>query len=266
MKKSIFELSRAGDVAGVMECLAVKSDLKKTNEYGFTALQCAAMGTNTANPDDVITIMGMLIEKGCPLEYQDKNGRTAFYLCAEFSLSLKPVRFLVERGASFDVRNSFNIHVVENALLPETREYISKLTGVPVPVKPDRLPERKIGRAEWKEKIEEIKRIIGEIGNKKIIALMSNGITRKDGFDDCVSELDDSGKKEKDILGFCFITRQDTDRAKETGQLTVSFWGSPDGNDKATVTVGKIIEECFTKAEMKVVWDKSAANRPIVLI
>ncbi len=121
----IFEAARKGDSVQVKKCIASGFDAARVNEHGFTALQCAAMGTNDADPDSMIRIMGMLIDAGCPLEYVGKGGRTAFYLCAEFSTSLEPVRFLKERGANVNVANADNVHVIENALLPATKEYIS---------------------------------------------------------------------------------------------------------------------------------------------
>jgi hypothetical protein len=108
--------------------------------------------------------------------------------------------------------------------------------------------------------------VFSELEKKAIITTCSSGMTQKDGFDDCVSIMDDKGLSEGSIIGFCFVTAQDIDRARSYAQLPISLWGSPDGNDEATLRVGEALVEALKREGMEVVWDATAGSRPIVLL
>lgn len=47
--RSIFDAAKEGDVDAVRACLASGADPAAIDEYGFTALQSAAAGTNSGN-------------------------------------------------------------------------------------------------------------------------------------------------------------------------------------------------------------------------
>ncbi|MGY0035368.1 ankyrin repeat domain-containing protein [Pedobacter sp. NJ-S-72] len=133
--KNIFEAARQGDISLLKKILLTKPDLAEFNDYGFTALHCAAMGTNLVDDEIMMELLKLLVEAGSPLEILSLDGRTPLYLCAEFSSSLKPVQFLIDAGANPDVYAGN--HIVENARLPEVQELLAELTGVAIPVEPE---------------------------------------------------------------------------------------------------------------------------------
>src|SRR5688500_11430515 len=81
----IFDAARAGDVESVQACLDAGADPNAVNGYGFTALQCAAAGSDTTAVPKNLAVLKLLLDAGSPLEYVGKGGRTALYLAAEFS-------------------------------------------------------------------------------------------------------------------------------------------------------------------------------------
>jgi len=56
MKKTIFEAACAGDVAAVRSFLDGGADVSALSKHGFTALQSAAMGANTAPEADNLEV------------------------------------------------------------------------------------------------------------------------------------------------------------------------------------------------------------------
>jgi hypothetical protein len=66
------------------------------------------------------------------------------------------------------------------------------------------------------------------------------------------------------LIGLCFYTRQDLNRAKRSSDLTLGFWAGPAGASAAMQRVGHRIVDAFTAAGLAVGWDGSAAHRPTV--
>src|SRR5262245_20997851 len=96
----IYDAAREGYVEMVRECLDAGADPSATNEDGFTALHCAAMGANLADINRIIDVMKLLVGAGSPIEAVGGGGRTALYLASEFSRSVAPVQYLLNAGAN----------------------------------------------------------------------------------------------------------------------------------------------------------------------
>lgn len=158
----IFTAARAGDLQRVDALLRADADPAAVNDYGFTALHCAAMGTNSAEEAAIASVIQRLIEARSPLEQPSKDGRTALYLAAEFSPSLAPVQLLVESGAKADTyygTDRSGPHIVVNAMAPEVQEYLSALTGFPIPEPEPDIPPVKMTASQWKEARQRIENV-----------------------------------------------------------------------------------------------------------
>lgn len=66
------------------------------------------------------------------------------------------------------------------------------------------------------------------------------------------------------LVGLCFYTRQDLNRAKRSSDLSLGFWAGPEGASAAMEQVGRTIVDAFSAAGLAVDWDGSAAQRPTV--
>jgi ankyrin repeat protein len=66
--KNIFAAVRSGDLPAVKAFLEQGADLFARNEYGFTALPCAAMGCNTTDEQTAVAIIELLLKAGSPVE------------------------------------------------------------------------------------------------------------------------------------------------------------------------------------------------------
>lgn len=261
----IFKASREGDIEAVKEYINKGIDLNQKNEHGFTALHCAAMGSNQVEPEMILKVIKLLVEAGCSLEIEGNSKRTALYLLAEFSQSLEPIKYLVEKGANPNICDEYGNHIVKNAMLEEVQIYLSQLTGVPIFVPKPALPKAKIAPHIWKKVYSDLKKIFKSLSQKHIIALQDAGYTQSDAFDDCVEAFHKKRNK-NEIIGFCFYTGQDKERAKNESLLPIGIWGAPNGEDEATITIGKLVVEKFEEQGYKSDWDGTASMRPTVLL
>ncbi len=260
--KTIFDAARAGDIESLKEHLKAKPNLAALNDYRFTALHCAAMGSNSVEKSIILEALRLLVEAGSPLEMIGGGGRTALFLLAEFSPSVEPVQYLIDAGANPNVYSEHKIHVVENAMMPEVQKLLSDLTGVPIPPEPEPRPKDvKISSAVWKKIKLNIDIVFKELSDAGLIVLQDAGTTQSDGFDDC-SQMFHEHSNKNSIIGFCFYSRQDLNRAKRSSDLPLSFWGAPDGNSNDTEKVGTVIVEAFKKAGFTVAWNGKSSMRP----
>lgn len=258
--------ARGGDVEAVRAALDAGADVHAVGEYGFTALHAAAMGTNQAAEPDIMEVLRLLVAAGSPLEaFKPGDGRTALYLAAEFARSPAPVRLLADAGARVDVFDGHGNHVIINAMMPSVKALISELTGRPIPPPPPPQPKRvKMKAAEWRAARASMQPVFEAIRRARLIVLEDAGTTQSDGFQDCVETYHERGKPE--IVGFCFYTRQDLNRAKRTSQLTLAFWGAPDGEPHQMERAGQVVVDAFREAGFVVDWNGSGAMRPTVFL
>ncbi|WP_413753276.1 hypothetical protein NRF20_24445 [Streptomyces sp. R-74717] len=70
------------------------------------------------------------------------------------------------------------------------------------------------------------------------VALVGAGTTQFDGFDDCTEAAYARGGSLAGLVGFCYYTRQDAERARDTGYLSLAFWGAPDGSTRTMEHAG----------------------------
>lgn len=258
----IFEAARAGKIDVVRQHIESGADLAQMNDYKFTALHCAAMGTNSMDKDTALTMVKLLVDAGSPLESVGNSGRTPLYLMAEFSNHLEPLQYLVEAGANPDVSSEHNVHVVINANTDEVQEYLSKLTGFPIPPPPPPRPKAvKLNATAWKKAKADLDMVFSQLEKAGLIVLQNAGTTQDDGFSDC-SEIYHGHADKAAIKGFCFYTGQDLSRAKRSGELTLAFWGAPEGEKKAMLQVGQMVTTAFTEAGFVVDWNGSGSMRP----
>ncbi|ADU38019.1 DUF6891 domain-containing protein [Variovorax paradoxus] len=263
--KKIFEAAREGDVQTVRACIEAGADMAAVNKQGFTALQCAAMGSNQTEVEPNLAVLRLLLEAGSPLEYISTDGRTALYLAAEFAPTTDAVQLLLDAGANADVSDSHGNHVTVNAMMEEVVELLARVTGKPIPEPPPPEPDPvKMTTAQWraaKARIDEVFDVLTKAG---LVALQDAGQTQSDGFSDCSEAFHERGGEAAGVHGFCFYTRQDLNRAKRSSQLSLAFWGAPKGADADMLRVGELIVERFRKAGFEVRWNGAAAMRPEV--
>ena len=207
---NIFEAAKTGDLEEVRRHINAGVNLEEKNKYGFTALHCAATGTNSADGASILKVIQLLIDSGSPLESIGGGGRTALYLAAEFSPLLDPIELLLKYGANPDVYSEHGIHVVENAMIEEARELLFKLTGVPIPPPPiPEPPDKKIYASEWREIKKVLDEVFDQLQQRHIIAIQDAGTTQEDGFSDCSQIYHENKANGINSIGFCFYSRQD---------------------------------------------------------
>lgn len=262
--RSIFDAAKEGDVDAVRACLASGADPAAIDEYGFTALQSAAAGTNSGNIKKITEVIRVLVEAGSPLEYTGKSGRTALYLAAEFSPKVQPVQALIDAGCNPDVCDSHGNHITVNAMTPAVKKLLSSLTGKKLEKKPAKKKTAPLTTAEWNKIKRELKPVFAALETEGLVTLMNTGTTQEDGFDDCVQIYHERKATESEIKGFCFYSRQDSARARESGILPLSFWGAPEGTDRDMKRVGDIIVKTFSDSGFRVEWNGRGDTRPLV--
>lgn len=271
----IFEAAKKGDIAAVKQFIAAGVDVNTMNDYKFTALHCAAMGANSADNANIVEIMLALINAGSNLERLGGGGRTALYLAAEFSKSLAPVQALLEAGAKADIEDEHGNHIVNNAMMPDVQALLSKITGEPIPAPKIETPPIKMSTAQWNAAKLKVDAIFDELNKAGLIALQNAGTTQDDGFSDCAELFQAQGGATNiasrdgantGLQGFCFYTGQDQSRAKRTSQLSLAFWGAPEGAPKDMQRVGKLIVDTFKQHGFTVNWNGSGNMRPTVYL
>ncbi|MDP9991554.1 bifunctional non-homologous end joining protein LigD [Variovorax boronicumulans] len=263
--KKIFEAAREADVQTVRACIEAGADMAAVNKQGFTALQCAAMGSNQTEVEPNLAVLRLLLEAGSPLEYIGTDGRTALYLAAEFAPTTDAVQLLLDAGANADVSDSHGNHVTVNAMMEEVVELLARVTGKPIPEPPPPEPDPvKMTTAQWRAAKARIDEVFNALTKAGLVTLQDAGQTQSDGFSDCSEAFRERGGKAAGVHGFCFYTRQDLNRAKSTSQLSLAFWGAPKGADADMQRVGELIVEHFRKAGFEVRWNGAAAMRPEV--
>jgi bifunctional non-homologous end joining protein LigD len=266
MEKNIFDAARFGDLSAVEAHLSRGIDLAAKNEYGFTALHCAAMGCNTVNEQTAIAVINVLLKAGSPVDATSNDGRTALFLAAEFSPMVEPLRLLIQAGAKADVRSAHGIHIVANAMAEEVQKFLSALTGHPLPAPRVEMAAVKLAAPEWRKAKLKIDEVFGVLSQSGLVILHDAGTTQEDGFSDCAEEFHARGGFVAGLLGFCFYTRQDLNRAKRTSQLSLAFWGAPDGAPDSMLRVGQQVVDAFRKNGFVVDWNGSPSMRPTVFL
>lgn len=266
MEKNIFEAARSGELEMVKAHLDQSVDLASRNQYGFTALHCAAMGCNTVIEQKASAVIDLLLKAGSPVNATSRDGRTALYLAAEFSPTVKPLKLLIAAGAETDVRDDHGNHIVANAMAKEVQEFLSGLTGHPIPTPPLELESVKLSASEWRTAKSHIDKVFNELSQSGLVTLQDAGTTQEDGFSDCAEEFRARGGFEAGLAGFCFYTRQDQNRAKRTSHLPMAFWGAPSGASDAMLQVGQQVVDAFRQSGFIVDWNNSFSMRPTVYL
>jgi len=264
--KDIFDAARSGEIETVKVHLNQGVDLSATNEYGFTALHCAAMACNAVDEPKALAVIDLLLKAGSPVEAVSNDGRTVLFLAAEFSRTVAPLEVLIRAGAKADVRNAHGVHIVTNAAAKQVQRFLSDLTGHPIPApRPARLSV-KLGAAEWRAAKLQLDQVFNALSQSGLVALQDAGTTQEDGFSDCAEQFRARRGLGIGLRGFCFYTRQDLNRAKRTSRLSLAFWGAPDGAPEATTRVGQQIVDAFCKQGFVVDWNGSPSMRPTIFL
>lgn len=259
----IFDAAREGDIATVRACLAAGADPAAINAYGFTALQTAAMGSNTTPVERNLAVLRALLDAGSPLEYAGKDGRTALYLAAEFAPTTDAVQLLIDAGAKADIRDGHGNHILVNAMTDEVIELLSRVTGKPIPEPPPPEPEPvKMTPAQWRAARLRIDAVFVALRQAGVVALHDAGYTQSDGFSDASEAFIDGGGAAAGLHGVCFYTRQDLNAAKRSSRLSLAFWGAPEGADADMLRVGGLIVGVFRDAGFELRWNETASRRP----
>jgi bifunctional non-homologous end joining protein LigD len=261
---NIFEAARAANLVATRAFLDAGAKVDAVNNAGFTALECAAMGTNGTPADQHLPVLRLLIEAGSTLEHQGSGGRTALYLAAEFSRGPEAVQLLLDAGAQADIRDEHGNHVVENAMMPVVKALLSQITGHPIPKKEEAPEPRKMSMSQWRAAQKKIDAAFDILESAGIIALQDAGHTQEDGFADAAELFRARGGSEAGLAGMCFYTRQDLNRAKRSSDLALAIWGGPEGEVESTKRVGRKLVEAFGIVGLSVRWNGSERVRPTV--
>lgn len=262
----IFDAARNCDPQTVKKFIDDGADLTLSSEYGFTALQCAAMGSNScAEESRLMKTLRLLIDAGSPLEAKSKDGRTALFLLAEFSPFVAPVQLLIDAGANADVSDSHGNHITVNAMMEEVQELLSEVTGVALVEPEPELQSVKMSSKSWHKASKAIGEVFESLTRRNIIALADAGYTQSDGFADCAERLH-GHPDANSVIGFCFYTRQDLNTAKESSQLYLGIWGAPEGKDEETIAIGKLAVDIFKQHGFEAEWNGTASVRPCILL
>ncbi len=266
MNTNIFDACRESNLELVKKLLTQKIDLTTFNDYGFTALHCVAAGSENTDPKINVEILKLLVEAGSKLETKSKDGRTALYLLAEFSQSITPVQYLIDQGTEVDIYDEHGYHIIENAWTEEVQKLLSESLGVPIleESKPE-LEQMIMETKNWDKAKTDIDLVFQKLTTSGLIALQDAGYTQSDGFSDC-SEIYHDHANPNSIIGFCFYTRQDLERAMNTSILMLGYWGALEGKDKESEKIGKLIVEVFEKAGFETNWSGKASDRPAILL
>jgi hypothetical protein len=261
----LFDAARAGDVEATRACLEAGADPAGCTEFGFTALHCAAMGANSTDIDRIVDVMKLLLEADSPIEAIGGRGRTALYLAAEFSRSVRPVQLLLDADADANVTDQHGNTIVQNAMAPDVKQLLSKVTGISIPEPPAATPTPvKLTAKQWREFKKRIDSAFDSLSGSGLITLHDAGYAQEDGFSDCSEKFRNRGGVEAGLHGFCYYTRQDLNRAKRTSQLSLAFWGAPEGGDEDMKRVGDLIVDTFRNAGFSIEWNGSSSARPTV--
>lgn len=263
MNIDIFDACREGNIEQVKKHITDKVDLTQFNDYGFTALQCAAAGSDGTEAKITLAILKILIEAGSDIQIEGQDKRTALYLLAEFSESLEPIKYLVDQGAKANVFDEYGNHITKNARLLKAQQYLIELTGASLTKEPE-IESIKMDSKQWKLAKETISKVFLTLENKGLIVIPSAENIQEDGFSAC-SEVYNNHPNPNTIIGFCFYTKQDAKRAKKTSILLLGYGGT-DGKDESTVKIGQHIVEAFEQANFIVKWNSKASDRPSIYL
>jgi len=213
-----------------------------------------------------VALVKTLIDAGAPVNAVARDGRTVLFMAAEFSRWVEPLKLLIEAGANPDVRNSHGVHIVTNSNVKEVQEFLSMVTGQPVPPPRVQFPSIKMSATEWRQMKTKLDAVFASLTAGGLVVLQDAGTTQEDGFADCAEAFRARGGEAAGLTGFCFYTRQDLNRAKRTSQLALAFWAAPSGEHDAMVKVGRQVVDAFGKSGFAVNWDESPSMRPIVFL
>ena len=120
--------------------------------------------------------------------------------------------------------------------------------------------------AGWLAAKSRIDPVFEDLKEAGLVVLQDAGYTESDGFSDCLEEFLDRGGKKAGLHGFCFYSRQDLNRAKQSSELYLAFWGAPEGGPKDMERVGNLIVAAFQKHGFIVDWNGTGAVRPTVYL
>ncbi|SCL23917.1 Ankyrin repeat-containing protein [Micromonospora nigra] len=264
-QSTIFEAARLGDVQAVQDHIRAGADVSAVSPHGFTALQMAAIGADTTPVERNLAVLDLLVRSGSPLEHRSADGRTALFLAAEFAPSTDAVQLLLDAGAEADVATNAGQHVLCNVMMPAVGELLARVTGRPVP--PPTAPEPdpvRMRAAQWRAASDRITTVFEALTDAGVVALPDTGRTQEDGFADCAEAYRKRGGAAAGLHGFCYYTRQDTNRAKRTSRLPLAFWGAPEGGPGDMERVGDLIVRTFRAHGFGVTWNGSGGSRPVV--
>ncbi|MEL5957975.1 ankyrin repeat domain-containing protein [Streptomyces sp. CLV115] len=261
----VFEAAHNGDLEAVRAALDAGSDAAAVDEQGWSPLHRAAMGAE-ADPVRAAAVIGALLDAGAPVGHPGGDGRTALYLAAEFSQSPEAVELLIARGADPDITDGHGNHITVNAWVPEVAALLAAAAGIepPAPDEEAPAPERRLSRAQWREARKRVGKVLDGLDAAGFVALAGAGTTQSDGFDDCSEAAEGRDSGPDGLVGFCYYTGQDAERARATGRLFLAFWGAPDGSARRTEQAGELVVRAFREAGFRVDWNGAGDSRPSV--
>jgi len=266
MHKNIFDAARGRSLKEVRKFIEKGVDLSAKNEQGFTALHCAVRACN--EPDDIddpqaVFITQELIKAGADVNSVSGDGRSVFYLAAEMAHSAEVLQVLVDAGANPDVHNAQGVHIARNAMSGKAAEFVAQITGKRVPSVRGQ-HGAKVSASEWKSVKARIDKVFERLNRENLVALKDAGDSQGNAFEDCSEVFHDRGGVEAGVTGCAFYTREDLASAKRDGQLSVGFWGAPEGADDDMLRVGRQVVSAFRDEGFEVAWNETAGMRPCV--
>src|SRR3712207_278933 len=145
----LFKAIEKNNLDRVVASLTQSIDLSKKNAYGFTALHNAIMGDTSGN--SYFDIVKLLVAAGADVNQLSNDGRSPIFLAAEFCTDIELIKYLLAQGADPKIHDAFKHNIVENAWSEDIKQFLSELTGFPLPLPqlPPKYKEKKISKLAW---------------------------------------------------------------------------------------------------------------------
>ena len=101
---------------------------------------------------------------------------------------------------------------------------------------------------------------------RDVLALGQAGQTQYDALSQVEQRFAAEGRAgvAEQLLGACFYTKEDGQRARNTGELRIALWAPQDDFDHSMRAIGRAVVEEFARVGLEIDWDGRSRSRPVV--
>ena len=264
----LHDAASEADVELVQKLLNDGADVNERDDNGFTPLlRAAAACDNVENPKLVAHAIRLLLANGAAIEDAiPDDGRTAVYLAAEFAPTVEPVQELVDAGASLRFKGGLGENLIDNAWCDDTKALLTRLTGKTGASPLPEPPTARLGKKAWAEAQSVLDVLFDRLNKVGIVAEQDCGTTQDDAYSDCAEIFRDRIENGNRLVGICFYTFQDLNRAKRSAQLNLGIWGADSGGADETIEIGNKLKDAAKSLNLPLHWNGKADTRPMILL